>query len=283
MESKRKKVKQLLASFFKEPSVSLLDEYVSYGGDINRIIRRTTLLCECSRDGHLECSRKLLEYGANVDSRDRLGCSALYLAASYGRFHTAQLLINCGALLDVTNTNQNTALLSALKNGQNKCAELLINSGACVNIVRPNTHGVTLPLLTYVLFVKGDWAMAEKLLRAGLRPYKFMPGLGFILLEDSNTSVELIKLFIYAGFDIYFDGYVEVMSSKGETEQTETQQELLVILQWERHNTPSLQRLCRIAVRSQLSKSNIQLHMSKKILQLPLPVEVQKYVNLDYL
>ena len=285
MENLRKRPKRSLRALLKEVKrgTDALTEHVESGGDVNLMCKGTTLLCEASRHGNSDGVQYLLDHGANPDLCDMTLCSPIYLAASHGRLTILQMLVEAGADLNKRNQNGFTALVSAIQNGHDDCALQLIDAGAEVNISRPNTLGVDLPLLSYILFAKGDTKMAEKVLKAGTMPYKFMEPLGFILLEDSQLPLSYVQHLIAAGFEVYCDGWVEMMKRRGDKEISPVQKDLLDMLEYEHKNAPSLQRLSRVAVRTSLILHATRTHMRKKIEALPLPVELKKYVALDYL
>ena len=266
-------------------SLQEVQRFITLGGKINKLYHKTTLLCEASRKGDLEVTKKLLSIGADVNMPDIHGCSPIFLAASHGHKAVMELLLKKGAEVNVKNTNGFTPLVSTIQNSHNECAKILIENGACVNIDRPkNIFGAKVSLLTYILFAKGDWEMADYLLKAGIRPTKFIPPLGFILLEDPTTPMSLIKKFVYAGFDVHMSGWVDLIQRRGD-ELTDSQKQLVELLEHEQKNAPSLQRLCRTVIRSELSKEHFEsnLHMFRKIEQLPLPLEVMRYVKLEHL
>lgn len=281
----KKNLKRSLTGCIKQLSWPQIEHYLTLGGDLNKVLHKTTLLCEASRKGHFETAEKLLEAGADVNVVDTNGCSPLYIAASHGDVALVKHLISAGAHVDQKNQSGFTPLVSALQNSHNDCASVLIENGACVNTDRPkNSYGATVSLLTYILFAKGDWDMAEALLKAGIKPTKFIPPLGFILLEDPTTPVPLIEKFVYAGFDVQVKGWVDLATRRG-SELTDTQRELVDLIEKDRKSVPHLQRLCRTVIRNCLTQSitTPNVHISRKIDGLPIPLEVMKYLKLEYL
>lgn len=98
---------------------------------------------------HLSVVLLLLERGADVESTNRHGRTALYTASSLGYAEVVQSLIAWGADLNVThddwegilNKVRRTPLLVASRNGRLECAQVLLENGAYVN--NRDDHGVS--------------------------------------------------------------------------------------------------------------------------------------------
>ena len=276
-------LKKCLSTSLRTVSLAEVDAYICLGGDVNRVYRKMTLLGEASRKGSSEVVSRLLEEGAKVELCDSNECSPLYLAASHGHIEVVKRLIAAGSSIDKRNNGGFTPLISALKNNRNTCAKLLLKAGASVNIACPATSGGTqISLLAYILFAKGDWDMANTLLIAGIQPTKYMAPLGFILLNEPTVPFELIRKFVYAGFDVIVDGWLDLMERKGD-QVTDLQRKLFALLQYEQKNAPSLQRLSRTIIRAALSTPPQGQYLLDKVDELPLPKDLQHYLKLDYL
>ncbi|SMY26862.1 unnamed protein product [Zymoseptoria tritici ST99CH_1A5] len=74
----------------------------------------------------------LLNRGANIDSKDRLGESALFKAAETGHARMVQMLIDSGADVNAMNTD-GPALHAASRNGHQTIVQLLLDAGADIN------------------------------------------------------------------------------------------------------------------------------------------------------
>jgi len=91
--------------------------------------------------GYLSVVLLLLERGADVESQDRHGRTALYTASSLGYAEVVQSLIAWNADLNVTyhdwegilNKVRRTPLLVASRNGRLECARVLLEHGPAVN------------------------------------------------------------------------------------------------------------------------------------------------------
>lgn len=86
--------------------------------------------------GHadLEIVRLLLENGADINSKDGHGQTALMNAAHAGQVALVRLLIEKGADLDTTAKYNLSALMLALIMHHAEAAQLLIEAGADVNL-----------------------------------------------------------------------------------------------------------------------------------------------------
>jgi uncharacterized protein len=77
---------------------------------------------------------ELLDYGASVDARDRLGARPLSHAARFGHLETVDLLLAHGAPIDARNLAGATALFFAAEGGHLAVAQRLMERGADVKI-----------------------------------------------------------------------------------------------------------------------------------------------------
>jgi uncharacterized protein len=77
---------------------------------------------------------ELLDYGASVDARDRLGARPLSHAARLGHLEMVDLLLARGAPIDARNLAGATALYFAAEGGRTSVAKRLIERGADVKL-----------------------------------------------------------------------------------------------------------------------------------------------------
>jgi len=90
-------------------------------------------LMEASYNGHIEIVKLLLERGANVNTKNKYGETALILSAgSYNKEVVACLLQN-GADVNATDIWRENALLNSVANGHAENVKLLLIAGANVN------------------------------------------------------------------------------------------------------------------------------------------------------
>ncbi|KAF7931553.1 uncharacterized protein EAE98_004289 [Botrytis deweyae] len=89
---------------------------------------------ESDLDGASRTAKKLIEYGADFDAKDKEGRSPLYYAAYYGNSKVIQLLIERKAQLDSTDKNSETALIAACRKHHEAIIRVLVEAGADVKI-----------------------------------------------------------------------------------------------------------------------------------------------------
>jgi len=85
---------------------------------------------QAATHGDVESARRLLQSGADVDSRDRYGQTALMQAAHHGHEALVELLIENGADLNVTAKYGLSALMLAVVAGHAEIARRLARAGA---------------------------------------------------------------------------------------------------------------------------------------------------------
>jgi len=110
----------------------------------------------------LELVTELLDHGASVDARDRLGARPLSHAARFGHVQMVDLLLARGAPRDARNLAGATALFSAVEADRTEVARLLIDRGADVNLA--GRSGIT-PVAAAAY--KGNDTVVEALLAHG--------------------------------------------------------------------------------------------------------------------
>jgi uncharacterized protein len=82
----------------------------------------------------VELATALLDQGASVDARDRVGSRPLSHAARAGHMEMVNLLLERGAPIDARNIAGSTALYAAAARGQEAVVQRLIERGADVNL-----------------------------------------------------------------------------------------------------------------------------------------------------
>ena len=114
------------------------------GGDLNAVpeeYANSPLIVAAERNW-CTAARWLLDHGANVDSVDQVGWTALHNAACAGKYELISLLLDAGARIDVRSREQNTALhfVGGVGDydGYESC-KLLLSRGAAYDI--RNTQG----------------------------------------------------------------------------------------------------------------------------------------------
>lgn len=122
-------------------------------------------LFSAAEKGCAELARRLLDDGASLHARDRLGATPLGRAAKAGKADIVELLLARGAEIDTRDLDGSTPLYLAAEAGNRAAAETLIAHGADVNL--PGRSGAT-PLAAAAFM--GSDALSEVLLKAGADP-----------------------------------------------------------------------------------------------------------------
>jgi ankyrin repeat protein len=91
--------------------------------------------------GCADLARKLLEQGASLEARDRLGASPLAHAAAAGQAELVTLFLDRGAAIDAKDIDGSTALFQAADQGRLEIVRLLIARGASPAL--PGRKGIT--------------------------------------------------------------------------------------------------------------------------------------------
>ncbi|NIP57087.1 MAG: hypothetical protein GWM92_03065 [Gemmatimonadetes bacterium] len=145
-------------------SLEVMQELLALGASLDAVADPTlwTPLMFGAARGHVEVVGWLLENGAAVDTRNRNGASALWLAAQAGRTGSARRLVEHGASVDLADHDAWTPLIIAAANGHSPVVQLLVDSGADVDF--RSTDGETALMAAAE---RGSIEAVRALLRAG--------------------------------------------------------------------------------------------------------------------
>ena len=102
----------------------------------NQQLRNKQLL-DAAKIGDIERTENLIKYGADINTTDRHGYTALHWAVICGELKIANLLINKGADINAIDSNRRTALHLAATFGHVKIVEALVKAEADVS---PTDH-----------------------------------------------------------------------------------------------------------------------------------------------
>src|SRR5438105_3923244 len=116
--------------------------------------------------GDYEGTARLLESGADPNSRNRAGETPLMVSADCEHMRVAELLLQWGADVNARDDGGNSALLNAVWNNDLETTRVLLNSRADPNII--NNCGFS--GLESCLLYDDRVAMLELLLARGLTP-----------------------------------------------------------------------------------------------------------------
>jgi uncharacterized protein len=97
-------------------------------------IEMNAALFSAADKGCLDLVKRLIEAGASVEARDRLGAKPLARAAAAGEPEIVTLLLDHGAPIDAQSLDGSTALTQAAEAGRLPVVRLLVERGAQVNL-----------------------------------------------------------------------------------------------------------------------------------------------------
>ena len=92
----------------------------------------TPLIYSCYR-GFLQCVLVLLEAGANVDTANKSGWTAIMMASKEGEEQCVNALIKANASLNLRNDKGFTALMCTIQEGHYDCTKALLAAGALID------------------------------------------------------------------------------------------------------------------------------------------------------
>ena len=111
----------------------LARRYETNKSEMSAIEVSSTLFAAADRNC-IDLATILLDQGASVDARDRLGGRPLSLAARSGHLEMVELLLQRGAPINARDLSGATALYDAAERGQTAVVQRLIDRGADVNL-----------------------------------------------------------------------------------------------------------------------------------------------------
>lgn len=94
-------------------------------------------------NGHVELVEAIVDLGADLEAKNRMGSTALHKAVAANQVQTAEKLIELGASIDTTNNIGNTALHIAVFCGNEEMVKLMLKNGAYAQLHSPNKIAFT--------------------------------------------------------------------------------------------------------------------------------------------
>ena len=165
--------------------------------------------------------RKLLDSGASLLARDRLGVMPLAYAARGGHVSLVGFFLDRGAPVDARNVAGSTALLAAVERRKNAVVKLLLARGANPNLA--GRSGVT-PLIAAAF--KDSDRMVEELLARGADPKaRDTTGKAAIVYAAARGSPDIVQSLLDAGVDAkerYANDLTALMWAAGHDENIDT-------------------------------------------------------------
>ncbi len=145
-----------------------------------------------------EMVKSLIEKGANVNSKDKYGHTALIYASEEGYKEIAKLLIDGGANVNATNKSKVTALMWASQKGYKEIVQLLIEAGANVNAKDEDEE------TALVFAFRGNHEeIVELLIQEGADVYvKDCRGFTTLMWASKRKHKKIVEILIKAGVEI---------------------------------------------------------------------------------
>ncbi|XP_070536563.1 ankyrin repeat and SOCS box protein 1-like [Ptychodera flava] len=156
---------------------------------------RDSFLHQAAYVGHI---RKVQEYLRdkknlkNINSKNRLGCTPLRLAATKGHVNCIECLLNHGASVDIADMKAQTPLFMAVQNAHTECVKVLLEAGADPN---GNSDHLCSPL--YMAVMIGALECLQELVKYGA-------DVNFSQITTSSfSSTPLYISFVYRRLDCF--------------------------------------------------------------------------------
>src|SRR5262245_30105875 len=160
-------------------------------------VQLNLVLFSAADSGCVPLARRLLDAGASLEARDRLGAMPLARAARVGHVTLIELFLAKGAAIDARNLFGATALYGAAENERQASVSLLLAKGADPNLAGPS--GVT-PLAAAAF--KGNGRIVDALLARGADPNILdKTGKAAITYAAARGFALIIRRLIDAGVD----------------------------------------------------------------------------------
>jgi uncharacterized protein len=181
------------------------------------VFQANLLLFSAASAGCEDIARDLIARGVAIDARDRLGRTALALAAKEGRLHIVELLIERGAAIEARAISGATPLFLATEADHSSIAKYLVGRGADVNV--PGRGRLT-PLM--VASFNGNADLVELFLQKGADPKALdASGKAAIVYAASRGFARIVARLLDSGVDVnrtYEHGLTALMWAAGYAE-----------------------------------------------------------------
>jgi uncharacterized protein len=171
---------------------------------------------------------ELLDHGASVDARDRLGARPLSHAARSGHLDMVDLLLARGAPIDARNLAGATALYFAAETGHPSIAQRLIDRGADVKLA--GRSGIS-PIAA-AAFAGNDEIVAALLARGADERTPDETGKPPIVYAAAGARIDVVKRLLARNIDVnarYANDLTVLMWASGPDEQAPEAQATKVV------------------------------------------------------
>ena len=168
-------------------------------------------VADAAKDADWKILRALIEDGADVNTAQGDGTTALHWAAYWDDAQSAALLIRAGADVDAANVLGSTPLWTACENGSSAIAQLLLQAGANPNAAL--TSGET-PLMTAAR--TGDVGLVRQLLaaRADVSATEAEHDQTALMWAVAQRHAGVVEALLAAGADVHARSQVWIQTVK---------------------------------------------------------------------
>ena len=210
--SEKETLRQLFTCV-EENDINCVREALENGFDVKQEIgiSHDTLLNYCSYSGSMEMTKLLLEYGFDINHRNRFGMTPLLSSLFFKKYDIAKLFIERGADINISDKEGNTPLMIAVENINVGLTTILVEHGADINhqnnkgdtavSISARNRGPKLPI-GYLIYKGGNINHQN---RIGNTP---------LMISIMYNNIETSKQLIYRGADI------GIQNSDGDTALT---------------------------------------------------------------
>ena len=183
----------------KTNNITELQRLVATGANINSTdANGMTALMRTAQKGHVDVAQCLVTAGADLEAKNEKGRTALMCAAEKGHVAVARCLVTAGAELNAKDKKGRTALMWAAQNGHLETAQCLLIARASINTARAD--GMTALMWAAM---KGHVAVAEFLVRASAMIDAARPdGKTALILAKSEGHNAMAKLLVELDKDL---------------------------------------------------------------------------------
>ena len=250
---------------------------------------------KCSLQGDILLS--LCKAGSALDSKNKMDCHPLYLAAFYGCSTKVKYLISFGAKIDQScerESSYGTALHIAAMKDRGRLAALLISEGAQLNILNAAQYTpLQLNINAHSRSEIASLLIYHGATMCGVDKY------GFSLMASCINNMRLdcenlARLMVYAGYNLDQDRWLCKDNELQENDNTQKYDidipnvsippgRVAILCDWLKYmrQTPYfLTDLCRITIRKSLVGHSRGSSFVPLVSCLPLPIALQKYIYL---
>jgi ankyrin repeat protein len=180
-------------------------------------------------DGNcIALATELIDHGASVDARDRLGARPLSHAARSGHLEMVDLLLARGAPIDARNLAGATALYFAAETGHPSIAQRLIERGADVKL--PGRSGIS-PIAA-AAYAGNDEIVAALLARGADERAPDETGKPPIIYAAAGARLDIVKRLLARNIDVnarYPNDLTVLMWASGPDEQAPEERAVKVV------------------------------------------------------